>query len=167
MNTRRHASKLRGVVVALGALAAFTPSRAAFTQRRPSFIQMRPPGVLAYGSPEDVADILRANGVTPAAMHCVNPLVGGQLIRAIACTTRLSPADVATLTERVPLAPATAYSQADTGDCEHTAGLRARDRGVVVYEGRNTRVPNGIGPILVHVVPATGAACVEVHVPWG
>lgn len=152
MNTHRHGSNVRRIVVVIGALTAFTRARAAEG--------------IDFGSGEDVAEILRANGVAPARMRCVNPRVGGHAIRAVACTTRLSRADVAALRGSVPLTRAASASQVDTGDCEHTPGLRSRDRGVVVYRGDNARVPNGVGPIEVHVAPATGAACIEIHYPW-
>ena len=121
---------------------------------------------LAYGSGDDVIAILRANGVSPGAVHCANPRLGGHVIRAVACTTTLTVADVATLVARVPLAPSDAAGGSDSDDCEHSAGLRSTDPGVSVSSGRNTRVTNGVGPVELHFVAATGAACIEIRYPW-
>ncbi len=121
---------------------------------------------LSYGSPADVAALLRANGVAPTPpLACRNPTAAGMVVRAVACTTTLTPAQVAALSAAVPLAPGPASrGGADAGGCETTPGLRAAD-GATVLVGKNTRVPNGAGPIELHV-GAGGAACVEIRYPW-
>jgi hypothetical protein len=45
-------------------------------------------------------------------------------------------------------------------------GHRSTDPGVEVLVGKNTKAPNGVGPIELHVARETGVACVEIHYPW-
>ncbi len=67
---------------------------------------------------------MRAHGVPAATLvDCRNPTTGGQVIRAVACTITLTPADLATLTAQVPLSPQAAGAMAD-GSCEATEGFR-------------------------------------------
>ena len=122
---------------------------------------------LEYGSGEDVAAILRAGGVQ-AALSCANPTQHGQVIRAVACTTRLSPEQLATLTAALPLAPGEARNRppSHAGSCEATPGLSSSTPGVEVLVGTNTKVPNGARRVALHVQRATGAVCIEIEYPW-
>jgi hypothetical protein len=127
----------------------------------------RPSQRLAYGSGKDVEDILRAYGVTGVKLDCKNPhYPSNSIVRAVACTTTLTPAEVATLTRSVPLAPGPASPAAPLDSCESVAAVRSDAGGVDVLVGKNTKVTNGASRIEVHVAPS-GAACVEIAYPFG
>jgi hypothetical protein len=69
-------------------------------------------------------------------------------------------------TASVPLHPGKPAPYGDRDNCETMPGLRSMDPGVEVLVGKNMKVPNGVGPIELHVVRQTGAACIEIHSPW-
>ena len=123
---------------------------------------------LSYGSASDVAEILRANGVKASSLSCKNPKLSGNVIRAVSCTLRLAPAEVATLSAAVPLAPGSPrYAPPGHSDsCEATPGLTSKDPGVEVLVEVNSKVGNGASRISVHLVRTTGAACIEIEYPW-
>jgi hypothetical protein len=118
---------------------------------------------LTYGSSSDVEAILRENGVVVDPLRCVNPNHGGAVTRAVACALSLKPDQVTALTANVPLRPGRPAPYGDRDNCETMPGLRSTDPGVEVLVGKNTKVPNGVGPVEVHVVRGTGAACIEIH----
>jgi hypothetical protein len=119
-------------------------------------------GGLAYGSPDDVADILRLNGVSPGKLTCKNPSYGkSSITRGVACVTTLTAADVATLKASVPLSPGKAQPYGDTNNCKVLLP-GATD----VLVGKNTKAKNGASHVEVHLAPS-GDACVEIHYPWG
>lgn len=123
---------------------------------------------LAYGSGRDVENILAANGVKAPPVTCKNPRLGGSIVRGVSCTLRLTSQDVDTLVARVPLAPSNLpLFHGHTDSCEATPGLGSKDRGVEMLAGKNTKVTNGASDVSVHVVRATGAACIEIRYPWG
>ncbi len=122
---------------------------------------------LAYGSSGDVDEILKKNGVTVTSLHCDNPKEAGSVTRAVACTTSLSPAQLAALTSSVPLRTGKPAPYGTADNCESAPGLRSRDVGVDVLVGKNTKVPNGAAAIEVHFAAASGRACIEIHYPWG
>ncbi|HEY0136058.1 MAG TPA: hypothetical protein VGB85_18355 [Nannocystis sp.] len=117
---------------------------------------------VAYGSSADVADILAAHGVTAPSLVCRNPAYeDGAIVRAVACTTTLTPAEVETLRATVPLAPGTPRSSAPVHNCATRIAARAE-----VLVGANTRVANGVGPIALYHDRTSGEACVEITYPW-
>ena len=121
---------------------------------------------LAYGSSRDVDAILSENGVSTGPLRCVNPNQGGAVTRGVTCALSLTAAQVASLTANAPLRPGKPAPYGDRDNCETMPGLRSTDIGVEVLVGKNTKVPNGVGPIELHLVHETGAACIEVHYPW-
>lgn len=122
-----------------------------------------PPG-LAYGSSEDIADILAAHGVTSRGLVCKNPRhEDGTIVRAVACATALTDDEVQTLRASVPLAPGPARDPAPHDNCSTLLKGAALD----ILVGENTRVTNGARAIQLYVDRATGAACVEIVYPWG
>jgi hypothetical protein len=114
------------------------------------------PACLEYGSAADVKDILAAHGVYGVPMSCVNPTIDGQVVRAVACRTSLTRAQVEALTRGIPLVPAAPHLEDLDGAC----------KGGQVLRGQNTKVANGAGPVQVHLLPA-GRACVMIEYPWG
>lgn len=123
---------------------------------------------LGFGSGADVQAILEANGVAAAVSGCANVRTQGAAVRAVCCRLRLSPSDVSALAAAVPLAPGPVQHPVEhySDSCEATAGLGSKEPGVEVLVGKNTKVPNGASRIELHVVRATGAACVEIVYPW-
>jgi hypothetical protein len=125
---------------------------------------------LEYGSADDVASILRANGVPPPPLNCTNvsyasdPTHGA--IRTVACTLALDAAPIATLTEQVPLQPGEAFHGPPdyAGSCGTKPGLGTADTKVLV--GDNKKVTNGVGRVELHVVPGHADACIEITYPW-
>jgi len=117
---------------------------------------------LAYGSADDVADILRANGVVPPPLHCTNVSYASDPthapIRTVACRLELTDGDVTRLAREVPLAPGPPFHPPPdyAGSCD-TEGVR-------VLRGTNTKVANGAGDIELHV--ARGRTCIEITYPW-
>jgi hypothetical protein len=150
------------LVALLGGGGRGSPS-ATRSPRRPD-----PTRSLAFGAASDVEDILRANGVTPPSLTCTNPKLRGGAIRAVSCVSKLGPADLATLTRRVPLkrGPPMFEPPGFSDSCEATHGLGSHDRDVTVLVGQNTRVTNGVSRVAVHIVRTTGAACIEIEYPW-
>lgn len=123
--------------------------------------------LLAYGSSDDVRAILQANGVEAGLMTCANPgSRDGQITRAVACTLALAPTEIDTLVARVPLAAGESIPYGEINNCVASMRPRALDPRLEVLVGENTRVTNGVGRIELHVVRATGVACVEIHYPW-
>lgn len=110
--------------------------------------------------------ILRANGVAPGPLHCANPSYDGAVTRAVACTTRLSAADLAALRSGVPLQPGKAAPYGHQDSCEATPGFGSTGPDLEVLVGKNTKVPNGVGTLELHVARGTGEACIEIHYPW-
>ncbi|MGH7293382.1 MAG: hypothetical protein ACRELB_00545 [Polyangiaceae bacterium] len=127
-----------------------------------------PRGGLAYGSATDVADVLASGGVhVPVTeLTCINPTTGGKATRAIACTVPLTPPQIAALESGLPLAPHAPVLQQNDGSCEGRAAFASTGPLVRVLTGTNTRVPNGIGRVELHVLKASPVACVEVEYRW-
>jgi hypothetical protein len=121
---------------------------------------------LTYGSSSDVEAILRENGVIARPLRCVNPNQGGAVTRAVACALSLKPDQFTAPTANVPLHPGKPTPYGDRDNCETTPGQRSTDPGVEVLVGKNMKVPNGVGPIELHVARDAGAACIEIHYPW-
>jgi hypothetical protein len=122
---------------------------------------------LDYGSVGDVRAVLESGGATSLQLDCTN--VGyptGEVIRSVACSATLPPSTLATLGSTLALKPGPAFHEGMRDACESRAGLRSADAGVEVLVGTNARVPNGIGRIEIHVVRASGAACIEMTYPW-
>ena len=122
---------------------------------------------LEYGSPDDVAAILAANGVEPTELRCKNPNSAGAVIRGVACTLTLSPAERARLIAALPMtrAPGRRADEPLADSCEAMPGLGSRTPGVEIWSGTNTKVTNGVGRVELHV-GATDVACIEIAYPW-
>lgn len=121
---------------------------------------------LAYGSADDVALILRSGGVARSGLQCNNPSYDGAITRGVTCALTLSPAEIASLTAKIPLAPGSPNPNGNRDTCEAMPGLASTLPGVAVLIGKNTKVTNGVGPVEVHVASATGAACIQITYPW-
>jgi hypothetical protein len=126
---------------------------------------------LSYGDEKDVERFLASNGAPVTVEACTNVVVAGGVTRALSCTTKLAPAELAALTARASLsrASATSVKLGESGRCEARAGYRSDDSGVEVWSAQwNCGPPNrGFAYLELHVVPATGAACVETQYNWG
>ena len=122
---------------------------------------------LEYGSVDDARAILSSGGAGSLPLACANVRhATGEVIRSIACTTTLPPDTLVKLEKTLPLHAGEAFNGGMRDACESRPGLRSTDPGVAVLVGQNTRVPNGVGRIEVHVVASSGAACVEITYPW-
>lgn len=122
---------------------------------------------LDYGSVGDVRAVLESGGATSLQLTCSNVRYPtGDVIRSVACTTTLPASTLATLSSTLALKPGPAFHDGMRDACESRAGLRSTEPDVEVLVGENARVPNGIGRIEIHVVRASGAACVEMTYPW-
>ena len=128
-------------------------------------------GALAYGDEKDVERFLASNGAAVTVSGCTNVVVAGGVTRAVSCTTKLTPADLGALTAKASLVRAQASSVmlGESGRCEGRAGYRSDEAGVEVWSAHwGCGPPNrGFSYLEVHVVPATGAACVETEYNWG
>jgi len=122
---------------------------------------------LEYGSTDDVRAVLASGGMKLPRLTCTNVRhATGEVIRSVACATTLTAPALATLIRALPLRAGTAFNEGMRDACESRSGLRSGDPDVEVLVGMNTRVPNGVGRIEIHVVRASGAACVEITYPW-
>lgn len=122
---------------------------------------------LEYGSIDDVRQILASGGATSLALDCANVRYAtGEVIRSVACTTTLPAASLTSLVETLSLTTGPAFNAGMRDACESRSGLRSADPGVEVLVGKNRRVQNGVGRIELHVVRASGTACVEITYPW-
>ncbi len=122
---------------------------------------------LEYGSVDDVRAVLASGGAKSLQLDCRNVRYAtGEVIRSVACTTAISERELATLVDSLRLSPGPAFNSGMRDACESRHGLRSVDAGVDVLVGTNTRVTNGVGRIEIHVVRATGAACIEITYPW-
>jgi hypothetical protein len=126
---------------------------------------------LAYGNEKDVERFLAGYGAPVTVEGCTNVVVAGGVTRALSCTTKFAPGELASLTGKATLARAsvTSVKVGETGRCEGRAGYRSDEAGVEVWSARwgCDSSNRGFLYLELHVVPATGAACVETEYTWG
>jgi hypothetical protein len=130
---------------------------------------------LEFGSADDVADILLANGVVAPALDCTNVAFATDPahspLRSVACTLPLPDAFAQLLARNVPLVPgqtlhASSPHAVYAGSCATRPGLGPTDERVEVLVGKNTKVTNGVERIELHIARRQGLACIEITYPW-
>jgi len=121
---------------------------------------------LAYGSASEVERFLAQEGVAVSLVDCQNIRQGGQVTRGLTCMTSLSREQVATLTDAFGLE--SGATRSNGGSSGHCAARLSAEPEVEVWGAFWGCGPpsRGFGHLEIHLVPATGRACISTQYNW-
>ena len=121
---------------------------------------------LEYGSAADVERFLAQQDVSLSLVECQNIRQGGQVTRGLTCMTSLRPEQVTTLTDALGLE--SGATRSNDGSSGHCAARLAAEPEVEVWGAFWGCGPprRGFGHLEIHLVPATGRACISTAYNW-